>query len=425
MEVLAAMRLSLYQHGLSIRVVLAMSLVFALSLTIAIAGRTVSAAEMESAFRPPAVPLVTCDPYFSIWSAADRLTDVRTTHWTKRPHRLTSLVRIDGKAFRLMGDEPKATPALNQIGLEVLPTRTIYRFEGNGVRVCITFMTPAFPDDLDLMSRPVTFLTWDVTSIDGKQHPVTIYFDNTSEPAVDDPKQSVMWDRREDDQSVTIKFGTQDQAVLGKTGDDRRIDWGYLYTAAIRDTLTAHAIAASTIRDAFLATGTIPNEVDRAMPRASENAPVAAMMFDLGKVGPQVVSRWIVLAYDDQYSIQYFGTNVRPYWARKGKDAQGLLREALRDYPSLKERAAKFDQELMADLRRSGGREVREACRAMLSSVPGRQQDRGGRRRPAASVSQGKHEQWLCWHRRCDLSDGAAYAAVRSSAHQGHACAEP
>src|SRR5229473_6624975 len=84
--------------------------------------------------RPPAVPLVTNDPYFSIWSMTDQLTADTTRHWTGTPQSLRSLIRIDGKNYRLMGAERNDNvPALPQLKLDITPTQTVYRFAGDGV----------------------------------------------------------------------------------------------------------------------------------------------------------------------------------------------------------------------------------------------------------------------------------------------------
>lgn len=53
--------------------------------------------------RLPSVPLVTSDPYFSIWSPFDKLTDGSPRHWTDEEKPLEGLVRVDGKNYRFMG----------------------------------------------------------------------------------------------------------------------------------------------------------------------------------------------------------------------------------------------------------------------------------------------------------------------------------
>ena len=45
---------------------------------------------------------------------------------------------------------------------------------------------------------------------------------------------------------------------------------------------------------------------------------VAVLTFKFGNVSAQPVSRWLMLAYDDEFSIQYMKKNLRPYWRRNG-----------------------------------------------------------------------------------------------------------
>ena len=58
--------------------------------------------DKNKAFRPSAVPLVTVDPYFSIWSMCDKLNDGVTSHWTGRRNPMTAGVVIDNKLYILI-----------------------------------------------------------------------------------------------------------------------------------------------------------------------------------------------------------------------------------------------------------------------------------------------------------------------------------
>ena len=150
----------------------------------------------ETALRPPAVPLVVHDPYLSIWSQADRLTDATTQHWTRREHPLVSLIRIDGKSYRLMGKEPKDVPALQTGRRAGLPDPKRLRLR--------RWPCPrhAHLHDAGPAGRPgragapadLHHLGGDAR-LDGAGHTVSIYDSTSALLAVNTPDQKVEWAR--------------------------------------------------------------------------------------------------------------------------------------------------------------------------------------------------------------------------------------
>ncbi len=314
------------------------------------------AADLGAPFRPPAVPLVTFDPYLSIWSEADKLTDDNTRHWTHREHPLAGLVRINGETYRLMGVEPHDVPPLPQVSVQVLPTRTIYEFEGAGVHITLTFMTAALPHDLDIFSRPLSYITWDVRSTDDTKHDVSLYASVSSKIAVNKTDEPVVWSREQAGDLTALRAGTQAQPILGSSGDDHRIDWGYVYAAAPTQQSSSAIGANETLLDGFVQNGSLPSADDTQMPRpAKENTPVLAFVFNLGAVGSDAQQRQLVVAYDEIDAIKYYGTPLQPYWQRNGMTPEQLLQAASHDYSKLEKRCEKFDTELMADLTKTGG----------------------------------------------------------------------
>jgi hypothetical protein len=316
------------------------------------AGARAQAGKQGPPLRPPAVPLVACDPYFSIWSPSDRLTETDTVHWTGKPHPIFATLEIDGVTYRLMGSKPAGAPALEQTGLEVLPTRTIYTYQGAGVKVVLTFLTPALPEDLLILARPVTYLICHAASTDGKPHQATFGVAASTLLAVNTPDQEVKSEILMDRDGLrTLRTGSVEQAVLAKRGDDLRIDWGYLYLSARADEVSSSAIGSpgqpSQEQDA-------PRNPSRPGPAQSSSA--LTISFQPASVTPEMpAERVALIAYDDLESIQYFGHHLKPYWRKTGWEAQDLLRASFGELADLRKRCEAFDQELMDDLAQAGG----------------------------------------------------------------------
>jgi hypothetical protein len=328
-----------------------------MNLTLALAAISAFFLSSFGAFaqqRPPAVPLIAHDPYFSIWSAADKLTDRDTTHWTGARQPITGLARIDGRTFRFMGADPRELPAMDQVSLAVTPTHTVYQFRAGEVDLALTFFTPAFPHDLDILSRPVTYLT---VSVSGQgDHDVSILLGVDPVIAVNTADQAVTWGRTRAGNLTVLNVGSRDQRVLNRPGDDLRIDWGYFHIA-VPDQANAQLSLSSEAANTFVTSGTLPIADDLDMPRMPrEGAAHLAVALPLGKLSTTPVSRHVLLAYTEDYAIEYLGRKLRPYWQRNGQTVQDMLTAAENDFPGLEQRGKRLDDELTADLEKAGGK---------------------------------------------------------------------
>ncbi len=315
------------------------------------------AAQEAAKLRPPATPLVVHDPYFSIWSEGDNLTDQNTKHWTGAEQPLSGLIRVDGNNFRYMGARPRRNvPAMKQLSLNVTPTHTVYTFEESGVRLNVTFFTAALAGDVDLLSRPVTYLTWDVAATDGKKHDVSIYLDCDPVLGVDNPTQQVVWSRAQAGPLSVLSVGSRDQRVLERYGDNVRIDWGYFHLAVPDSEHPLLANAAGSMAS-FLKSGTLPASDDLEMPvEAGNRAAHLAVAFPITVDGAQTESRHVLLSYTERYSIEYLNRRLRPYWQRNGETPQEMLQAAEMQLGDLEKRAHQFDSDLTTDLERVGGK---------------------------------------------------------------------
>nr|WP_206291022.1 glutaminase family protein [Humisphaera borealis] len=315
---------------------------------------------MPAPLRAPAVPLITHDPYFSCWSFANELYADWPKHWTGAVHGMCGLVRVDGKTMRFLGGYP-GVDTVKQTSVTVLPTRTIYTFDAGLVELTVTFLSPLVMDDMEMLARPASYVQFSVRSADQKKHDVQVYLDVTAEWAVHEVRQPVTWGRLAVDGLAAMKIGTADQKILGRKGDNVRIDWGNVLLAVPQGPGVKTAITSDkAARDGFVA-GKLPEKDDEATPRAAnQNWPVMAAAIDLGTVGGEkdspALTSHLIVAYDDEYSVEFFGRQLRPWWRRMpGSTTEKMLAAAEEEWAKAQAHCGYADEQVIGDAMKSGG----------------------------------------------------------------------
>lgn len=456
--------------------------------------------------KAPAYPLVTHDPYFSIWSFSDTLTSTPTKHWTGTDHSLTGIIKVDKKFYRFMGnksvvyktvlaagdeqayvakytetmpagnwmapgfndqewkkggapfgdnatrsktlwqskdlwvrrafdlktknfhklylklqhddnievyinghrvyevigwtgkfkyilinepekilktgrnvvavhvantaggqwldfglvEEPKEikdkTELAEQVSLDFTATKTAYQFKAGGINLKLSFVSPLLMDNLNLLSRPVSYITCQATSNDGKQHDVQIYIGASTNIAVNTPAQEVATTKYTHGKLSVLKAGTKQQPILQKKGDDLRIDWGYMHIAApktsgVKQYVTSYTDAIASFEQAKY-TSTITSGKSLSL----------NTVLSFGKVDNQK-ELVLLLAYDDIYSIQYFNQNLKPWWKNDASQTiESQLEKAYTDYHKVIDACRRFDEKLYAEAVKAGGEAYAKLC---------------------------------------------------------------
>ena len=237
-----------------------------------------------------------------------------------------------------------------QTACNVLPTSTYYTFTCGGVDLDLVFTAPFLMDDIELMSTPINFISYQVRSNDEQEHNVQFYFGTTPELTVDNNSQATTTTIVSDGQRQYIKSGSKDQKVLGKAGDLITIDWGYLYLPDINGTIAVadQELTAST----FVATGQLPESTTPYESSEEGEMPQLSYAHDFGTVVQ--ASSYMMFGYDEVYDIRYMDVNYKGYWARNNKTIQQAFAEFQDSYDNIMTRCKAQDQIIYDDGLASG-----------------------------------------------------------------------
>ena len=265
--------------------------------------------------RIPAYPLITIDPFCSIWADGDTLNKSHTMLWNGIPKSILGKIKVDGRSKRFLGYEDyDVEKYMWQSDRDVRPIISSYTLECGEVKIIVKFWSPQILGDIYLLSLPIGFIDYEVFSNDGKNHEVEIEFmlhENICSNKPDDRfyksygRYAVMYNK--------------DKAPLAYSGDGVEADWGkyYLYgeSVCVKD-------------DSFYRL--CSSHKGNITPKKSYKA------FD-------------IVAFDDIYSIEYMGSKLKCIWTEKYRNIVKVCEYCEKNHNALLKKAENFEQSLIND----------------------------------------------------------------------------
>jgi hypothetical protein len=326
---------------------------------------------MAQVSKAPAYPLITHNPYFSIWSFSDKLNESTTKHWTGADQSILGLIKVDNQVYKFLGkdaftaDNDKINQA-NQLSVNMSATQTTYQFECGAVILNLCFTSPLIITDINILARPVSYISMKTKSKDGKKHIVQLFVGANAAIASDKGKEQMEVNGYSTQYLNVLKVGTVEQPILKKSGDDLRIDWGYAYMAAHKN----HSKQIiSTLKDAseVFVLNTAGMNTNKAITSSFSKAEGANLsistIFNTDTARDTETDHLLLIAYDEIKAIEYFKEKLDPWWKLDPTmNMNKMLHLAYSQYADVIAKSVRFNKQIYKDALAAGGNNYAKLC---------------------------------------------------------------
>lgn len=266
-------------------------------------------------------------------------------------HNTTGGAYVDFGLYENTVKQEAEVQLAQQISVDVLATSSYYKFSCGPVILDLVFTAPMLIDDLDLISTPINYISYQVTSADGNKHDVQFYLATSAQFTVNEMSQPTISTTTKQDGINYIKAGSEAQNILGRSGDLITIDWGYLYIPAINGEVSV--AATETAESSFVATGNLPECLSGEIRSTNRsNMPTLCFVKQHGKV--KEARNFMLIGYDEIYDMQYMKQNYKAYYARNGKTIFQAFKELRDNYSSIMTRCRALDKTIYDDALAAG-----------------------------------------------------------------------